>query len=55
LVIHDIFPDPKDGGRPPFEIYQAALASGKFELLRMVKTLGILRRKVKQKPSNRRP
>ena len=48
LVIHDIFPDPKDGGRPPFEIYQAALASGKFELLRMVKTLGILRRKVKQ-------
>ncbi|MEJ6670328.1 MAG: putative O-methyltransferase YrrM [Candidatus Azotimanducaceae bacterium] len=45
LLIHDIFPDPKDGGRPPFEIYQAALASGGFELLRMVKTLGILRRR----------
>lgn len=45
LLIHDIFPDPKDGGRPPFEIYQEALASGEFELLRMVKTLGILRRR----------
>src|SRR5881392_1412980 len=21
LVIHDVFPDPADGGRPPFEIY----------------------------------
>ncbi|MCO4830248.1 MAG: class I SAM-dependent methyltransferase [Gammaproteobacteria bacterium] len=48
LLIHDIFPDPKDGGRPPFEIYQMALASGKFELIRMVKTLGILRRRMHQ-------
>jgi hypothetical protein len=30
LVIHDVFPDPADGGRPPFEIYQRALASGLF-------------------------
>jgi cephalosporin hydroxylase len=44
LLIHDIFPDPKDGGRPPFEIYQLALASGQFELVKMVKTLGVLRR-----------
>lgn len=28
LAIHDVFPDPKDGGRPPFEIYEMALASG---------------------------
>ncbi|MBJ7287881.1 class I SAM-dependent methyltransferase [Williamsia sp.] len=30
LLIHDVFPDPADGGRPPFEIYQKALASGDF-------------------------
>lgn len=31
LAIHDVFPDPADGGRPPFEIYCDALASGAFE------------------------
>jgi hypothetical protein len=31
LAIHDVFPDPADGGRPPFEeIYLPALASGRF-------------------------
>ena len=30
LVIHDVFPDPADGGRPPYEIYLRALASGVF-------------------------
>ncbi len=31
LVIHDVFPDPADGGRPPYEqIYLPALASGSF-------------------------
>ncbi len=30
LVIHDVFEDPKAGGRPPFEIWQRALASGVF-------------------------
>src|SRR5690606_4234236 len=31
LVIHDVFPDPADGGRPPYElIYLPALASGQF-------------------------
>ncbi|AOS98372.1 hypothetical protein AUP74_03005 [Microbulbifer aggregans] len=44
LAIHDIFPDPADGGQAPFEIYQLALASGQFELVEMVDTLGILRR-----------
>ena len=33
LAIHDVFPDPADGGRPPFEIYCAALDSGRFEEL----------------------
>ena len=31
LLIHDVFPDPADGGRPPFEIYQRAVASGACE------------------------
>ena len=30
LLIHDVFPDPADGGRPPYEIYCAALESGRF-------------------------
>jgi predicted O-methyltransferase YrrM len=28
LAIHDVFPDPADGGRPPYELYLDALASG---------------------------
>ncbi len=44
LAIHDVFPDPADGGRPPFEIYQLALASGLFEETQAVKSLRILRR-----------
>jgi len=30
LAIHDVFPDPADGGRPPYEVYRRALASGAF-------------------------
>ncbi|MYB09891.1 MAG: class I SAM-dependent methyltransferase [Acidimicrobiia bacterium] len=30
LVIHDVFPDPADGGRPPYEIYCRAMESGAF-------------------------
>jgi hypothetical protein len=30
LAIHDVFPDPADGGRPPHDIWQAALESGEF-------------------------
>jgi len=30
LAIHDVFPDPADGGRPPYELYCAALDSGDF-------------------------
>ena len=44
LVIHDVFPDPKDGGRPPFEIYSLASESGEFEDLGIYETLGILKR-----------
>ena len=44
LIIHDVFPDPKDGGRPPFEIYSLASESGEFEDLGIYETLGILKR-----------
>lgn len=40
LVIHDVFPDPKDGGRPPYYIYCRAIDSGQF---REVSALGSLR------------
>jgi MMP 1-O-methyltransferase len=30
LAIHDVFPDPADGGRPPYELWRAALDSGEF-------------------------
>jgi hypothetical protein len=31
LAIHDVFPDPADGGRPPYELYCAAGTSGQFD------------------------
>jgi predicted O-methyltransferase YrrM len=30
LAVHDVFPEPADGGRPPFEVYCRALESGDF-------------------------
>jgi MMP 1-O-methyltransferase len=44
LAIHDVFEDPADGGRPPFEIHQRALASGMFEELDACGSLRMLRR-----------
>jgi hypothetical protein len=44
LAIHDIFPDPADGGQAPYDIYQLALASGLFEEVEMRRTLAVLRR-----------
>ena len=41
LLIHDVFPDPADGGRPPYEIYCRAMESGAF---REVGVTGSLRR-----------
>jgi hypothetical protein len=45
LAIHDLFPDPAEGGQAPIEIYRQALASGHFEELPTTRTLGVLRRK----------
>ncbi|MDA0978108.1 MAG: class I SAM-dependent methyltransferase [Proteobacteria bacterium] len=44
LAIHDIFPDPAEGGQAPYDIYKLALASGQFVEEPRVKTLGLLRR-----------
>ena len=44
LAIHDVFPNPKDGGRPPFNIYKKALDSGQFKEIKSIKSLRILRK-----------
>lgn len=43
LCIHDVFPDPADGGRPPYEIYLRALDDG-FVERRAVGSLRVLTR-----------
>jgi len=44
LAIHDVFPDPAEGGQAPFRIYQRALASGAFTEVRQEGSLRILER-----------
>ena len=45
LAIHDVFPDPADGGRPPYEdIYVPALASGAFTEVDAQGSMRVLRR-----------
>ncbi len=43
LVIHDVFPDPADGGRPPYEIYLRARVDG-FEEVGVQGSMRALRR-----------
>ncbi len=40
LVIHDVFPDPADGGQAPYHLYRRALSTGDF---RDVATIGSMR------------
>jgi predicted O-methyltransferase YrrM len=44
LAIHDLFEDAHEGGQAPYAIYRMARASGLFEDLGRVNTLGLLRR-----------
>jgi len=44
LLIHDVFPNPADGGRPPYEIYLRAMDSGEFEETAVTGSLRALRR-----------
>ncbi|WP_421787436.1 class I SAM-dependent methyltransferase [Hyphobacterium sp.] len=44
LAIHDVFPNPEDGGRPPYEIWKQAVASKQYEPVERIRTLEVLRR-----------
>ncbi len=45
MMIHDVFADPRDGGRPPYEIYRAALDDGRFVERAAVGSLRVLERR----------
>ena len=44
LAIHDVFPNPEDGGRPPYNIYLRALESGSFQEIELIKSLSLLKK-----------
>jgi len=44
LLIHDVFENPEEGGRPPYEIFQRALTSQSFEEIDAVGSLRVLKR-----------
>ena len=44
LLIHDVFPDPNDGGRPPFDLFEYVKETNQFKLIELYKTLGILKK-----------
>ncbi len=44
LAIHDVFPDPADGGQAPYRIYRRALSSGAFTEVRHEGSLRVLER-----------
>ncbi|MBX7430962.1 class I SAM-dependent methyltransferase [Mycobacterium sp. Y57] len=44
LVIHDVFPDPADGGQAPFHIYRRALDTGDFREVRATGSMRVLER-----------
>jgi predicted O-methyltransferase YrrM len=44
LAIHDVFPNPEDGGRPPYELYRHALDNDGFTEVSAQGSLRVLRR-----------
>lgn len=44
LVIHDVFPDPRDGGQAPYQIYCRAINSGQFREFSATGSLRVLER-----------
>lgn len=44
LVIHDVFPNPDDGGQAPYRIYRRALDSGAFQDVSATGSLRVLQR-----------
>lgn len=44
LAVHDVFPDPRDGGQPPWHVVQRATGSGAFVPVSVSGSLRVLRR-----------
>ena len=44
LLVHDVFPDPRDGGQAPWHVVRRALESGAFEEVSVTGSLRVLRR-----------
>lgn len=43
LLVHDVFPDPADGGQAPWHVVRTALGSGRFEAVSTHGSLRVLR------------
>jgi len=44
LAVHDVFPDPADGGQAPYRLYLRAMASGAFKEVLVCGSLRVLER-----------
>jgi len=44
LAIHDVFENPADGGRPPYELFCHAIASGNYQELSATGSLRVLKK-----------
>ena len=44
LIIHDVFPDPNDGGQAPYHIYQRALGTSDFREVVVTGSMRVLER-----------
>ncbi|HUR13042.1 MAG TPA: class I SAM-dependent methyltransferase [Mycobacteriales bacterium] len=44
LAVHDVFEDPADGGRPPWNVVRRAVDTGAFEQVSVTGSLRVLRR-----------
>lgn len=44
LVIHDVFPDPNDGGQAPYRVYRRALDTGAFREVSAIGSMRVLER-----------
>ena len=44
LVIHDVFPNPADGGQPPYHVFLRALDGGAFTEVEALGSMRVLRR-----------
>lgn len=45
IAIHDVFEDPNDGGRPPYEIWRDAIDTGRFEAFDRCGSLAVIERR----------